>query len=177
MECPMCLKSEYVIKNGKKFQKTITGTVKRQRYLCKKCKKTFYDIDDYEELIGHKDIRNKLLGIILKHSFFEFQALSEFFRYKEISTVISNWEKDILKEEVIDVRPLYMKNNTNYLELKNTGTREDILSKIKKRDVKKGIFITLDEECCILDINIFDESANPELTCTTPKQTNSSQKE
>lgn len=177
MDCPVCGCSDKIIKNGYKLKNTKDGVIKRQRYRCKTCKITFYDPNDYKKLMGKKDIRVNLLGIILKHSFFDLQELNQFFGYNINSSQLSVWEKSIINEGFLEVRPKYIKSQTNYCESKKINTKKNVISDITQCKAKKGIFITLDNYCCISDIDVFDESANPEPTCTTPKQTNSSQKE
>lgn len=177
MDCPVCGYSDKVVKNGYKLKKTKKDTIKRQRYRCKTCKITFYDPNDYEILIGKKDIRVNLLGIILKHSFFDLQELNKFFGYNVNSSQLSVWEKSIINEGLLEVRPPYMKSQSNSNNSDVILTKNNFIANINSCDVNKGVFIAIKDDCSISYIKVFDEPKKAETTCKTPKQTNSSQKE
>lgn len=152
MNCPICGKSDVVIKYGK-------DKSKRQLYRCKECEKIFYDEKDYIKPKGKSDIRVRLLGIILKYSDFDLFELNKFLGLTGNSSEISLWENNLIRPDLSDLRMPYMKSHSHaHHSLGIESKKENITKYIEKGTAKKGIYIALNDDCSISYIDVFDET-------------------
>ncbi len=170
MICPYCGEEKYVVKNGSKQQTGFyTEKLKRKRYKCKKCKKTFYDDEESQRLRYTRDFRIKLLAILLKHSYFGTSTLNNFFGYTENSSEIKLWENQIIDGEILRnylLKKLYIKTHSDkkgysyYFDRKNINSKEELIKSIENSSSQKGVFIAMDKEYKISDVYLYEEEEN-----------------
>lgn len=168
MICPFCGSEEYVVKNGSKMQTGIyTNNLKRKRYKCTKCKKTFYDESEVQRLRYTRDFRIKLLAIMLKHSYFNISDLNQFFGYVKNSSEITLWENQIINEEILRkyfLKERYIKIHPNkksysyYFDRKNLNSKTELITHIENSSALKGVFIEINNDYTISDICLFDQN-------------------